>query len=81
MESHGKVCIIDIETDGLDASVIHCVGAKPCGEGVREFLSRDEFKRFISQFDFVVAHNGVSFDFPMLRKLWGVSIPFDKQCL
>ena len=79
MESHGKVCIIDIETDGLDASVIHCVGAKPCGEGVREFLSRDEFKRFISQFDFVVAHNGVSFDFPMLRKLWGVSIPFDKQ--
>ena len=79
MESQGKVCIIDIETDGLDASVIHCVGAKPCGEAVREFLSRDEFRRYIQQFDFVVAHNGVSFDFPVLKKVWGVTIPFKKQ--
>ena len=45
MES--KVCIIDIETDGLDPTVIHCAAAKSDDRGLREFLSRDEFSEYL----------------------------------
>ena len=77
MES--KVCIIDIETDGLDPTVIHCAAAKSDDRGLREFLSRDEFGEYLEKFETVVAHNGCSYDFPVLKKLWGISIPFYKQ--
>ena len=67
MES--KVCIIDIETDGLDPTVIHCAAAKSDDRGLREFLSRDEFGEYLEKFETVVAHNGCSYDFPVLKKL------------
>ena len=34
---------------------------------------------FLNRFDEVVAHNGLSFDFPVLAKLWGVRLKFDQM--
>ncbi len=79
MEYSGKICVIDIETDGLDPTVIHCAAAKSVDGTVQEFLYHDDFRDYVSEFDYVVAHNGCSYDFPVLRKLWHIYIPLSKQ--
>lgn len=66
--------VIDIETDGLDASVIHCVVADD-----KVFTSPDGLDEYLSTFDQIVAHNGIQFDFPLLKLLWNVTIPAFKQ--
>ena len=66
---------IDIETDGLAPTQIHCVGvaiddAAPVlvrdVEGLRRLLRTVQDRT-------VVAHNGIGFDFPVLERLWNVS--------
>jgi DNA polymerase I-like protein with 3'-5' exonuclease and polymerase domains len=66
--------VIDIETDHLNASVIHCVVVND-----KVFTSPDGLGSYLSTFDHIVAHNGIQFDFPVLKKLWNISIPAVKQ--
>ena len=74
-----QVCYLDIETDSLDATVIHCVVTHDSMRGVRVWTEPTGLHDFLSQFDEVVAHNGLSFDFPVLAKLWGVRLKFDQM--
>ena len=74
-----QVCYLDIETDSLDATVIHCVVTHDSMRGVRVWTEPTGMQDFLSQFDEVVAHNGLSFDFPVLAKLWGVRLKFDQM--
>lgn len=74
-----QVCYLDIETDSLDATVIHCVVTFDSEVGVRVWTEPTGLQDFLSQFDEVVAHNGLSFDFPVLAKLWGVRLKFDQM--
>jgi DNA polymerase-1 len=65
--------IIDIETEGLNPSIIWCCGVKPLGAEGHLIMTQEGFNHFLSQTkgDTLVAHNGDSFDFPILRRLWG----------
>jgi DNA polymerase-1 len=69
--------IVDIETDAIDATVVHCIVAKDydngtewswVGEKCHEFVS---WSKNVEQF---IMHNGISFDAPVLNRLLGSTI-------
>jgi DNA polymerase I-like protein with 3'-5' exonuclease and polymerase domains len=68
--------VFDIEADGLNPTQIFCVVAEKDGE-LFEFTNRDEFAAFVEENegnDFY-AHNGTSYDYPVLSRLWDIVIP------
>jgi len=71
--------VIDIETDGFDASVVHCVACLDDQNQERVFTEPTGFQEYLSGYDMVIAHNGIQFDYPMLKILWGITIPASKQ--
>lgn len=72
--------VIDIETDGLDYNRIHCLVTLDVDNNiVKTFLNPVGVREYFNSFDKIVAHNGLTFDFPALRKLWGVKVPVAKQ--
>ena len=68
--------VVDIETDSLTPTKIHCIVADPLtgpaitwvGEECKQFAS---WSKNIDQF---IMHNGISFDAPVLNKLTGSNI-------
>ena len=70
------VAVVDIETDSLTPTKIHCIVADPLtgpaitwvGEECKQFAS---WSKNIDQF---IMHNGISFDAPVLNKLTGSNI-------
>ena len=72
--------VIDIETDGLDATTIHCVCIKQVGVGkVKTYTSPLGLQQYLDCFDSLIAHNGLGFDFPTLARLWGIKVRFDQM--
>ena len=72
--------VVDIETDGLNPTVIHCLSSKQVGvDGVKTFTSPTGVQEYLNSFDTVIAHNGLSFDFPVLAKLWDIQLPLEKM--
>ena len=67
--------LIDIETDSLDATKIHCIVAKETQTGkYHVWTEEDCYKKFPSDckhFSRYVGHNSVSFDIPVLNRLQG----------
>ena len=72
--------VIDIETNLLH-NHIWCAGVAYEGGMTRLFKPDDilELQDLVEQEDYVVAHNGVTFDFPKLAELWGIHVPPEKQ--
>ena len=73
--------VVDIETDGLDATKIHCIVAKSYTSNKTKTWIGEECKQFptwASQITEFIMHNGVSFDGPVINKLLGKSIPLTK---
>ena len=69
--------IVDIETDSLDASLIHCIVARNYSNGKEKVWVGDECKDFASwskMIDKFIMHNGISFDAPILNRLTGSNI-------
>ena len=69
--------IVDIETDSLDATQIHCIVACDYATGKEKVWVQDECKEFASwseKIDKFIMHNGISFDAPVLNRLTGSSI-------
>lgn len=81
-----KVCIADVEADGLFslsldkkkkpksiATKIHCIAVKPLGEEAVLFPpdKLQEGLDYINTFDVVVGHNFHGFDAPVIRKFLG----------
>jgi len=68
----------DIETDGLDASVIWCAVCRYNNVNTVICNERD-FKDYMANLPEAtwVFHNGIGFDIPVLNRLWGVA--FDKS--
>jgi DNA polymerase I-like protein with 3'-5' exonuclease and polymerase domains len=66
---------LDIETDGLAPTVIHCVGVAVDDNDPFVFTDQRAFRRFMSTVSdkTIVAHNGFGFDYPVLERLWNVS--------
>jgi len=69
--------IVDIETDSLDATKVHCIVAKDIDSGRVYLFPPDLLTKFkswsqgIKQF---IMHNGLSFDAPVLNRLLGTNI-------
>ena len=68
--------IVDIETDKLDATKIHCIVASSVS-GKQKVWIEDECQQFADwskQIDQFIMHNGISFDAPILNRLTGSNI-------
>jgi DNA polymerase I len=75
-----RTVILDIETDAIDATVVWCVGTREAGV-YHSWYSSDNYKSltvYLADADRVVMHNGVGFDWYILRDLLGITIPRHK---
>ena len=72
--------VFDIETDGLDPTVIHVMVAKEIGVA-KNYIIRGpkSFAKFAEGVTKWIAHNGIGFDVPVVEKIWGYKIPLSKQ--
>ena len=73
-----NIVFCDIETDGLDPSVIWCAVCQHNGEA-EVICNEEDFKAYVSrkapaQFVF---HNGIGFDVPVVERLWNFT--FDRS--
>jgi len=69
--------VVDIETDNLDATLVHCIVACDYTTGQEKVWIQDECIEFASwakKIDTFIMHNGVSFDAPVLNRLLGSGI-------
>ena len=69
--------IVDIETDSLNATKIHCIVARSYeGNKVKAWVGQEcsEFAGWSQQIDTFIMHNGISFDAPVLNRLLGCNI-------
>ena len=69
--------IVDIETDGFDATRIHCIVARSLLSNKEKVWIEDECQQFgdwSKQIDQFIMHNGISFDAPILNRLAGSNI-------
>ena len=69
--------VVDIETDDIKATVIHCIVAKDIDKG--DVLSwhgdtLKDFAKWSESVDIFIMHNGISFDAPILNRLTGSKI-------
>jgi DNA polymerase-1 len=77
----GKI-IWDVETDALNATVIHLLVAKFVDkEGYYIFRDAENFRAFYEDNPDAewIGHNSISFDSVVLSRLWGITIPLGKQ--
>ena len=69
--------VFDIETDGLNATKIHCIVAR-CYASDKEKVwvgeECNQFAEWSGQIDQFIMHNGISFDAPILNRLTGSNI-------
>ena len=76
-----KILFLDIETDGLDAKKIHvCVYKDRETEKLTYHTRAYTFNTLLKNYDIIIGHNILSFDVPVLNKLWKSEIPFTKIC-
>ena len=72
-----KKAYFDIETDGLDATKIHCICAMTDDDNsMNNFIGEKCYEQFhewlgLEDIRILVAHNGIGFDVPVLRMVSG----------
>lgn len=77
-----KTGLFDIEADGLRPTRVHCmtiIDANTSEEFRYTPANINEGVRHLETFDRTVAHNGIGYDYKVLRKLHGFSLP-DEKC-
>jgi DNA polymerase I-like protein with 3'-5' exonuclease and polymerase domains len=81
MDSKFDTVVLDIETDSLNATKIHCICIQDYATGEqRDFIQEqgcEEFKQFHNDDRKYIMHNGISFDGPVLERLLGITIPLE----
>jgi DNA polymerase I len=66
--------ILDIETNKAH-DTIWCVVCRDIDKDVvSTFVKPSSLQDFINNCDNVVTHNGIFFDFPVLKKVWGITV-------
>ena len=73
--------IVDIETDSLNATKVHCIVAKDIDSGRVYPFPPDlvtEFKSWAQGVKQFIMHNGLSFDAPVCNRLLGTNIKPDQ---
>lgn len=84
MEYKYKLVVFDIECDDVVATKIHCLSysyTDDKGENIRGTLTNvDAIPDFLSQFKYIVGHNIVRYDVPVIEDLVGGSVNY-KRCI
>jgi len=66
--------ILDIETNSTHDK-IWCVVCRDIDKDVvSTFVQPAMLQDFINNCDSIVTHNGIFFDFPVLKKVWGITV-------
>ena len=67
-----KTFIVDIETNGFDPTIIHCVVCKDDQTNSVHVFTNGDHKSFAGLVagHRLVLHNGIGYDLPVLEKLW-----------
>ena len=74
-----KKVILDIETDSLDATKIWCCICQDVSQpGTAMFTDGKSLAKHLDTYDKVIGHNAISFDVPVLNRLWNTAIPLSK---
>ena len=74
-----RILFLDIETDGLNATKIFICVCKDKEKGtVTYHTGAKTFNRLIEEYDVLVGHNILSFDAPVLNRLWKSDIGLSK---
>jgi len=74
-----RIGIFDLEANGLldTATRVHCGVIKEKGQEPRKFWPWpggdyvQQMLEYLDSFDVLIAHNGIGYDFPLLKKLYG----------
>lgn len=73
-----NVCVMDIETDGLDPTLIHCISYTKYidGEWVTQptATTYEDMREVVSEMDIIIGHNFVQYDVPAIEKILGVKL-------
>ena len=71
-----KKVIFDIETEGLEGNIIHCIVAKVIGGGTYLFPpdKLQEGADLIESADVLIGHNIIGFDIPVLKKHFDLNL-------
>ena len=73
--------VVDIETDAINATKIHCIVARSKETGQTRHWIGDEcrdFREWSKKIDTFIMHNGISFDAPLLNKFTGSDIKIEQ---
>ena len=74
-----RILFLDIETDGLDATKIFVCVCKDKDTGsITCHTQSKTFNKLIEGYDILVGHNILSFDAPILNRLWDSNISLSK---
>ncbi len=65
---------LDIETNLKHDCIWVCCTYDIDTKEVKTWTSAQDFNKFIQQAKLIIAHNGISFDYPVLNRLWKTSI-------
>ena len=66
--------VLDIETN-LSFDKIWCVVTRDVdNDMVSTFMSSDNLQSYLNKADKIIMHNGIFFDAPMLKKIWGITM-------
>jgi DNA polymerase-1 len=76
--------LFDLEGDGLleEVTKLHCVVIIDVDTEELTEYGPDEVPKAVERLstaDLLIAHNGLRYDFPVLEKLYGLKVPFEKQ--
>lgn len=72
-----KICVFDIEADGLNPSKIHCLTASVYSQGewrLKSTTDYDEMRKFFLSADVLVGHNIARWDIPVVERLLDIKI-------
>lgn len=70
--------VIDIETDGIDATKIHCMCVAKDNDWTATFVTYADMKVFLANLnknDRIIGHNFVRYDAPVIERILDVKIP------
>jgi len=76
-----KYLVFDIEANGFDPDTVHCIVIKDLQTGTVNQYYENTLKYATDELysaDFLVGHNIISYDLPVLEKLMGFSWPLEK---
>jgi DNA polymerase I-like protein with 3'-5' exonuclease and polymerase domains len=66
--------VLDIETNSAHDEIWLAVTRDIDNDKVTRFRGRDALQDLINRADKIITHNGIFFDFPVLKKIWNIQV-------